>query len=164
MSHVDQQFEQMQMYSICGPYNQLIITWRDFYILKNKSYHTGTKRLAKPQQPNLYLEPKWLRYHHVSWRLIISFIVNCFVILKMSSRAPSKLPPIISTLYLRFAKEMNSSHNWNEFRICMINCKPKQLLSHSVVDLRATAGNCSWVRTPQLTFALMSVYHFLKAT
>ena len=31
------------------------------------------------------------------------------------------------------------------------------------VDLRSTAGNCAWVRTPQLTFAMLEVFMVLPS-
>ena len=31
------------------------------------------------------------------------------------------------------------------------------------VDLRSTAGNCAWVRTPQLTFGMLGVFMVLPS-
>ena len=31
------------------------------------------------------------------------------------------------------------------------------------VDLRSTAGNCAWVRTPQLTLLVIFMHHFFSA-
>ena len=45
---------------------------------------------------------------------------------------------------------MNSRSNANTFGAEQLQCQFARVVKG--VDLRSTAGNCAWVRTPQLTY------------